>query len=93
MLSLKSLIATWGIIMASITIRNIDDEIKTRLRLQAARHEVSMEEEVRRILHQALNWQTKGLGSIIHQRFSVVGGVDLELPGRSDMPRAEDLES
>ena len=36
--------------MASITIRNIDDELKARLRLQAARHEVSMEEEARRIL-------------------------------------------
>jgi len=79
--------------MASITIRNIDDELKASLRLQAARHGSSMEEEVRRILRQALNRETKGLGSKIHQRFSTVGGIDLELPVRGDLPRVADLES
>ena len=33
--------------MASITIRNLDDEVKTRLRVRAAQHHRSMEEEVR----------------------------------------------
>ena len=36
--------------MAAITIRNLDDEIKIRLRLQAAQHGCSMEQEVREIL-------------------------------------------
>lgn len=80
--------------MASITIRNIDDEIKARLRLQAARHGLSMEEEVRRILGQSLNkpQQARGLGGRIHQRFGAMGGIDLELPKRSDPPRAAKME-
>lgn len=36
--------------MATLTIRNLDDRVKQALREQAARHGVSMEEEVRRIL-------------------------------------------
>jgi plasmid stability protein len=39
--------------MATLTIRNIDDETKRLLRLRAARHEHSMEEEVRQILRSA----------------------------------------
>jgi phosphopantothenoylcysteine decarboxylase / phosphopantothenate---cysteine ligase len=39
--------------MASLTIRRLDDELKKRLRLQAARHGRSMEDEARVILRQA----------------------------------------
>ena len=39
--------------MASITIRNLDDNVKTRLRVRAAEHHRSMEEEVRIILRDA----------------------------------------
>jgi hypothetical protein len=35
--------------------------------------------------------QAKGLGSRIHQRFSALGGIDLELPKRSDLPRAAEF--
>lgn len=41
--------------MATLTIRNIDDETKRRLRQQAARHERSMEEEARQILRSAVH--------------------------------------
>lgn len=40
--------------MAALTIRNIDDEVKSRLRLQAAQHGCSMEQEVREILLRAV---------------------------------------
>ncbi|MGB7415059.1 MAG: hypothetical protein WA902_12705 [Thermosynechococcaceae cyanobacterium] len=40
--------------MASITIRNLDEQVKTALRLQAAQHNRSMEEEARIILRQTL---------------------------------------
>ncbi|MEQ1525787.1 MAG: plasmid stabilization protein [Gallionella sp.] len=40
--------------MAALTIRNIDDEVKNRLRLQAAQHGCSMEQEVREILLRAV---------------------------------------
>ncbi len=39
--------------MASITIRNLRDDLKQRLRLRAARHGRSMEEEIRQILSHA----------------------------------------
>jgi len=32
--------------MASITVRNLDDEVKARLRVRAAEHDRSMEKEV-----------------------------------------------
>ena len=41
--------------MASITIRNLDDYVKAKLRVRAARHGRSMEEEAREILRAALN--------------------------------------
>ena len=41
--------------MANITIRNLEDDVKTRLRQRAARHGRSMEEEARLILAEALN--------------------------------------
>lgn len=40
--------------MASLIVRNLDDALKTRLRVRAAYHGRSMEEEVRRILRTAL---------------------------------------
>ncbi len=40
--------------MASITIRNLDDDVKTRLRIRAAGYGRSMEEEVRLILREAV---------------------------------------
>jgi plasmid stability protein len=51
MMALQSLL---GADMAAITIRNIDDEVKNRLRLQAAQHGCSMEQEVRDILSHAV---------------------------------------
>ena len=71
--------------MASITIRNLDDDVKTRLRVRAASHGRSMEEEARLILAEAVERETvpaKGLGTIIHELFKPYGGVELELPPR-----------
>ena len=76
--------------MAMLTIRNIDDSVKTQLRIRAAEHGWSMEEEVRRILKQALSASTvkKGLGSRIHETVMAISGpINLYLPPRS-MPRA-----
>ncbi len=44
--------------MATLTVRNLDDDLKSTLRVQAARHGQSMEEEVRSILRQALTQAT-----------------------------------
>lgn len=76
--------------MASITIRNLDDSLKRRLRMRAAEHGRSMEEEVREILRGAIGKSaTPGnLGEIIHRRFAALCGVDLALPPREPMPEA-----
>ncbi len=74
--------------MASITIRNLDDTLKRRLRIRAAEHGRSMEEEAREILRQAIGKPTapKNLGEAIHRRFAALGGVQPDLPPREPMP-------
>ena len=84
--------------MASLTIRNLDERIKAELRIQAARHGRSMEEEARNILKSAIEAaapaseaQTVGLGTRIHAHFAQLGGVELELPARSSEPAPADF--
>ena len=70
--------------MASITIRNLDDDVKTRLRIRAASYGRSMEEEVRLILREAVERADgpTNLASAIRARFAPLGGVELEVPVR-----------
>ena len=69
--------------MASITIRNLDDEVKTRLRVRAAGNGRSMEEEARLILREAVVHKSRGnLAAAIRARIAPLGGVELELPPR-----------
>jgi antitoxin FitA len=81
--------------MASITIRNLDDRLKGRLRLRAARHGRSMEDEVRHILRTALSEKTRepaNLFDVIRRHIAPLGGVDLEIPRRSAMREPPRLE-
>ena len=83
--------------MATLTIRNLDDAVRDRLRQRAAEHGHSMEEEVRQILRQVVKpadtaATSEGLGSRIHNHFAQLGGLELELPTRSDTPSAPSLE-
>ncbi len=73
--------------MASITIRNLDDDIKHRLRVQAAEHGRSMEEEARDILRRVMGESAppRNLAAAIRARISSIGGVDLDLPAREPM--------
>ena len=79
--------------MATITIRDLDDELRVRLRVRAAEHGRSMEAEVRAILRDTLTKPrvSERLGSRIHQRFASVGETPLELPARNDRPRSPEL--
>ena len=82
--------------MASITVRNLDDEVKRKLRVRAAEHGCSMEAEVREILSEAVAAgpkPRKGLGTRIHKRFKAIGGADLELPEREPMPELPQYKS
>ena len=80
--------------MASITIRNLGEPLHKRLRIRAAEHGHSMEEEARDILRQAMSRPAPGrnLGEAIHRRFAALGGVDLELPDRAPMPAPPRLD-
>lgn len=74
--------------MAGITIRNLDEKTKARLRVRAARHGRSMEEEARTLLTTALLEDTAAGGNLadaIRARFRRLGGVDLQLPVRAPM--------
>lgn len=74
--------------MASITIRNLDEQTKTRLRVRAAHHKRSMEEEARHILRVTLAEDRTIPGNLveaIRRRFEPLGGVDLPLPAREAM--------
>jgi plasmid stability protein len=81
--------------MATVTIRNLDDQLKHRLQLRAARHGRSMEAETRAILAAAVDEPDKAdnLIDALLERFASLGGVDLELPARSTPPRAAQFES
>ena len=70
--------------MANITIRKLDDDIRTRLRVRAAGNGHSMEEEVRQILRKAVGRapRSRDLASIIRSHFGPANGVDLVLPPR-----------
>lgn len=71
--------------MASITVRNLDEGLKRRLRIRAAENGRSMEQEVRDILRAALDEESpsgKEFIDGIRARFAEIGGVELELPPR-----------
>ena len=76
-----------GAAMASITIRKLEDEVKTRLRMRAAGNGRSMEEEARVILREAVGpkLKSRNLVTIIRSRFGPENGVDLELPPRESV--------
>jgi plasmid stability protein len=73
--------------MSSITIRNLDDKLKASLRLRAARHGLSMEQEVRNILQNTLAAEASPANGLefamrIHQRFKGLGVDELAMPER-----------
>ena len=67
--------------MASLTVRNLDESTKRKLKLRAAQHGRSMEQEVREILESAVTRTPKKQGSVaqrIREIFEPLGGVELE---------------
>ena len=64
--------------MANLSIRQLNDETIARLRIRAAHHRVSMEEEARRILRQAVA-PPQRVGDLALQFFGSKQGVELDL--------------
>ena len=82
--------------MATLTIRQLDEKIKARLRVRAAHHGRSMEEEAREILRSALTASSptpENLVGAIQRRFARFGGVELPVVKRDplrDIPPFEE---
>ena len=80
--------------MASITIRNLDESVKRKLRLRAAQRNRSMEEEARDILRTVLAQEpaeAENLADAIRRRVAPFGGFELPLPLRGPMREPPDF--
>lgn len=79
--------------MSTLTVRNLDKDLKARLRVRAAQHGRSMEAEAREILREALtSRQARDLGARIHERLAGLGLDELEIPSRTETARAADFD-
>jgi plasmid stability protein len=81
--------------MAALSIRDLDETVKRRLQSRAASHGRSMEAEVRAILTDAVQEpaDSAGLFTAVLDRFGMLGGVELELPERTEPARAADFSA
>lgn len=68
--------------MSTLSVSGLDEETLARLGVQPARHSVSLEEEAREILRQAVHEPVR-VGALARQLFGASHGVDLELPPRT----------
>jgi antitoxin FitA len=81
--------------MASITIRNLDEALKRKLRVRAAHRNHSMEDEVRDILRSVLTDDSSSRGNLadaIRRRIEPLGGVEISLPPGGAMREPADFE-
>jgi len=65
--------------MKSLSVRNIEDSVYERLRIRAARHGFSMEEEVRQLILREVNLPER-LSSVFEENFGSKNGVDMKSP-------------
>lgn len=80
--------------MASITIRNLDDDLKKRLRIRAAQNGRSMEEEARILIRDGLEsrFQTGAeLWKAIRAIVEPIGGIELDIPPRQPIREPPDF--
>ncbi len=81
--------------MPQLIVRNLEEDVKTRLKQRALRHGHSVEEEVRDILRNATKGEgkrKKGIGSAMSRQFQDLGLChDIpELKGTSPKPTTFD---
>jgi plasmid stability protein len=76
--------------MPNLKVRKIDGEVYRRLKLRAEEHGVSVEEEVRQLITQAVS-APQNLGELAREIFDEEHGVDLELPPR-ELPRPVEFD-
>ena len=74
--------------MAQFVVRNLEEDVKARLKRRATRHGRSMEDEVRDILRDAVkneNRKAEGLGTTLARRFAG-RGLDFDIPEMQGEP-------
>ena len=67
--------------MANFSIRRLDDGVYEKLRVRAAQHGVSMEEEVRQIITRKVSAPERA-GDVFQKYFGLKNGVDLNIPNQ-----------
>jgi len=79
--------------MGSITIRNVDDAVKERLRVASAQAGHSMEEHVRRLIEREVGagMPPNGFGTWLHEQFRGIDSSDLTIADRSELAEPIDL--
>lgn len=78
--------------MATITVRGLDDSVKRAIAEQARAHGRSMEAEVRHILTESMQRQRRNIGAAFLDTFQDLGGVEVEVPSRSQRRRVPEFE-
>ncbi len=73
--------------MAQLLVRDIDDAVREALKARAAQHGRSMEAEIRSILIKATQEKEVNVGRAFFDGFAQLGGVDLVVPPREELPR------
>lgn len=82
--------------MASITVRNLDESVKTSLRLRAARHGWSMEQEIRHILQTTVAPEQAGQVSFaerVNRRFAGLNVESLAIPPRQIARKPPEIDT
>ena len=82
--------------MGSITVRNLDESVKNSLRIRAARHGWSMEQEVRQILRQTVapeQTEAVSFAERINRRFAGLDAESLSVAARKPARTAPGFDS
>lgn len=72
-------------IMASISVRKLDDQVYNQLRIRAAEHGVSMEEEARQILSKVVSVPVR-ISDVFRKHFGRAHGIDLDVSSQRNVP-------
>jgi plasmid stability protein len=81
--------------VTNLLVRKLNDRVKARLRLRAAQHGRSMEEEARVTLTSAVaekSEKPRTLAEAVHRRFARLGGIELELLPRTPVREPPDFQ-
>ena len=71
--------------MASISVRKLDEKVYNQLRIRAAQHGVSMEEEARQIISKFVSVPER-ISDVFKKHFGQTHGIDLNIPNQRDTP-------